>query len=65
MLKEKKKIKYLKAVAAQWLRPQTLNREVPGSILLVVAVLQLSKAHYPHCLVPRRGIKAVGPWLLA
>ena len=46
---------------AQWIRPQTLNREVPGSNLLAVAVVPLGKELYPHCLVPRKGLKAVGP----
>ena len=52
---------YLKAVVAQWIRPQTLNREVPGSNLLAAAVVPLGKALYPHCLVPWKGLKAVGP----
>ena len=46
---------------AQWIRPQTLNREVPGSNLLAAAVVPLGKALYPHCRVPRRGLTAVGP----
>ena len=46
---------------AQWIRPQTLNREVPGSNLLEAAVVPLGKALYPRCLVPRKGLKAVGP----
>ena len=46
---------------AQWIRPQTFNREVPGSNLLAAAVVPLSKALYPHCLVPWKGLKAVGP----
>ena len=50
---------------AQWIRPRTLNSEVPGSNLLAAAVVPLGKAFYPHCLVPRKGLKAVGPWLLA
>ena len=48
----------------QWIRPQTLNREVPtipGSNLLAAAVVPLGKALYPHCLVPWIGLKAVGP----
>ena len=48
------------AVVAQWIRPQTLNREVPGSNL-AAAVVPLGKALYPHILVPRKGLKAVGP----
>ena len=46
---------------AQWTRPQTFNREVPGLNLLAAAVVPLGKALYPHCLVPRKGLKAVGP----
>ena len=46
---------------AQWIRLRTLNREVPGSNLLTAAVVPLGKALYPHCLVPRKGLKAVGP----
>ena len=49
------------AVVAQWTRPRTFNREVPGSNLLAAAVVPLGKALYPHCLVPRKGLKAVGP----
>ena len=55
------------AVVAQWIRPQTLNREVPGSNPLAVAVVPLGKALNPHCLVPLKGLKAVGSlvgWLL-
>ena len=46
---------------AQWIRPRTLNREVPGSNLLAAAVAPLGKALYLHCLVLRKGLKAVGP----
>ena len=49
------------AVVAQWIRPRTLNREVPGSNLQAVAVVPLGKALYPHCLVPRKGLKTIGP----
>ena len=35
--------------------------EVPGSNLLAAAVVPLGKALSPHCLVPRKGLKAVGP----
>ena len=45
---------------AQWIRPQTLDREVPDSNLLAAAAVPLGKALYPHCLVPRKGLKAVG-----
>ena len=50
---------------AQWIRPQTLSREVPGSNLLAATVVPLGKALYPHCLVPRKGLRAIGPWLFA
>ena len=46
---------------AQWIRPQTLNREVPGLNLLAAAVVPLGNALYPHCLVPQKALKAVGP----
>ena len=46
---------------AQWIRPWILNREVPGSNLLAAAVVPLGKALYHHCLVPRKGLEAVGP----
>ena len=42
-------------------RPRSLNREVPGSNLMVAAVVPLGKALYPHCLVPLKGLKAFGP----
>ena len=51
---------------AQWVRPRTLNCEVPCSNLLAAVVMPLGKALYPHCLAPRKGLKAVGPlvvWL--
>ena len=46
---------------AQWIRPWTLNHEDPGSNLLATAVVPLGKIYYPHCLVPRIGLRAVGP----
>ena len=49
------------AVVAHWIRPQTLRREVPGSNLLALAVVSLGKTLYPHCLVPRKGLKPIGP----
>ena len=45
---------------AQWIRPQTVNREVPGSNLLAAAGVPLGKTLYPNCLVPRKGLKALG-----
>ena len=38
-----------------------IAREVPGSNLLAASVVPLGKALYPHCLVPRKGLKAAGP----
>ena len=49
------------AVVVQWIRPQTLHHEVPGSNLLAAAVVPLGKAFYPNCLVPQNGLKAIGP----
>ena len=46
---------------AQWISPWTLSREVPGSNLPAAAVVPFGKALYPHCLVPRKGLKAIGP----
>ena len=46
---------------AQWITSRTLKHEVPGSNLLAAAVVPLGKALYPHCLVPRKGLKAVAP----
>ena len=53
------------SAVAQWIRPRTSSCDVPSSNLPVAAVVPLGKALYPHCLVPRKGLKAVGPWLLA
>ena len=50
---------------AQWIRPQTLNREVPGSNPLAVVVVLLGKALYPHCLVLGKDLKLLVPWSLA
>ena len=50
------------ADVAQWIRAQTLNCcEVPGLNLLADAVAPLGRVLYPHCLVPRKGLKAIGP----
>ena len=38
-----------------------IDCEVPGSNLLAAAVVPLGKAVYPHCLVPRKGLKAIDP----
>ena len=46
------------ALEAQWIRPLTLNHEVPGSNLPAAAVVPLGKALYPHCLETRIGLKA-------
>ena len=48
-------------VVVQWIRPHTLNREVPVLNLLSATVVPLGKALYPHCLVPQKGLKAIGP----
>ena len=48
------------AVVAQRLRPLTSIPEVPGSNPSL-AVAPLGKALYPHCLVFRRRLSAVGP----
>ena len=45
-------------VVTQWIRPRTLNREVPSSNLLAAGVVPLGKALY--CLVTQKGLKAVG-----
>ena len=45
---------------ALWIRSWTLNCEVPGSYLLAAAVVPLGKALYPHCLVRRKELKAIG-----
>ena len=50
---------------AQWIRPRTLNHEIPGSNLLAAAVVPLDKALYHYCLVPMKGLKVLVPWLLA
>ena len=44
---------FCRAVVAQWIRPWTLNREVPGLNLPAAAVVPFGKAFYPLCLVPR------------
>ena len=46
---------WLSGLSDHW----TLNREVPGSNLLAAAVVPLGKVLYHHCLVPRKGLKAV------
>ena len=48
-----------RAVVAQWIRPWTLNHEVPSSNPFAMAVVPLVKALYPHCLVPRKGLEAI------
>ena len=50
-------------VVAQWIRPRTLNLwgprfESAGSGCIYGP---LDNALYPHCLVPRKGLKAIGP----
>ena len=48
----------------QWIRPQPLYHEVPGLNLLAAAVVPLSKALYPDCFVPQKGLEAVGPLVI-
>ena len=38
---------FLGAVVAQWIRPQTLNREVPSSNLLAATVVPIGKSSLP------------------
>ena len=56
-------------IVAQWIRPRTLNREVPGSNLLAAAVVPLGKALYILISLkpsPRwKDLKPLVPWLLA
>ena len=52
-------IVYSAQYVAQWIRPRTLNGEVPNSNLLAAAVVPLGKALYPQCLVPRKGLPLV------
>ena len=48
------------SVLARWIRLRTLNRKVSSlNNLLAWAVVPLGKALYYHCLVPRKGLKAV------
>ena len=50
------------AVVAQWIRPRALKLEVPGSNLLAGSSSALGQGTlYPYYLVPRKGLKAVGP----
>ena len=48
---------------AQWIRPRTLSREVAGSNLLPAATAPLGHGQgtLSSCLVPRKGLKSVGP----
>ena len=39
------------AVMVQWIRPSTLNQEVPGSNLLLAADVPLHNPLFSHCLV--------------
>ena len=49
----------------QWIRPQTLNREVPGLKLLAAAVVPLGKALYPQLPSPLgKDLELLVPWLL-
>ena len=44
-------------VVAQWIRPWTLNLEIPSSNPVAMAVV-------PHCQVPQRGLKAASPLVM-
>ena len=46
-------------LSVQWIRPSTLNCEVPGSNLLAAIDRPVDKALNPHCLVPWRGLKFI------
>ena len=47
---------------AQWIRPPTLNREVPGSNLLAAAASSaLGQGTLSSLPCPSEGLKAVGP----
>ena len=52
---------YSRGVVAQWIRPRTLSREVPGSDFMAAAAVPLGKAPYLNYLVPRKGLKTIGP----
>ena len=45
---------------AQFDKTTDSHGEVPGSNLLAPAPVPLGRALYPHCLVSRKGLKAVG-----
>ena len=46
---------------AKWIRTVGLLNEMSPLNPAVASVVPLGKALYPHCLVPRRGLKTVGP----
>ena len=48
-------------IVARLIRPWTLNRAFPSLNLPAAAVVPLGRALYPHCLVPWKGLKAIGP----
>ena len=48
---------------AQWIRPGTLNHEIPGSNPLAASVVPLGEALYALCPVPSE--RTLVPWLLA
>ena len=55
-----KGLKALVAVVAKWIRPQTFIPGIPGPNPSP-PVMSLGNALYPHCLVPWKGLKAIGP----
>ena len=46
---------------AHWIRPQTLNHEVPGSNLPAAASSALGQGTLSSLPSPRKGLKAIGP----
>ena len=44
-------------MVAQWIRPWTLNCDVPGLNLIAAAVVPLGNALSLHYSVPRKGLK--------
>ena len=50
-------------IVAQWIRPWTLKQKILSSNPLE-AVVPLGKEFYPHCQVPQRGLKTIGPLII-
>ena len=45
----------------QWITKQILKREISSLNLLAATIVPSGKALYPHCPVPRKGLKVIGP----